>query len=282
MAYKDLLLTLNSYPEATLTSALQQAVSLAQLLKARLTSLTFEVDMPAPASPLANIVLDIPGMVATERAKSVANAQRLLSECEQAASKYGISLERVLERGMTSQIPEIVTDYARLRDLTMIPIETPAGFQQYVAESVIFGSGRPVLVYPAVPVGEPELRLDTIGVAWDFSRPAARAVADALPLLRQAKLVRVVTINNEKTITTKRSGAELARHLACHGVQVIVEEVSADGRPVGQVLENYAAAHKLDLLVMGAYGHSRIRDFILGGATKSIMAMPPLPVFLSH
>lgn len=281
MAYKDLLLSLNSYPEATPISALQQAFGLADLLKARITSLAFEVDMPSPASPFVNIVLDIPGMVATEKAKSVANAQRLLSECEQSASKYGIPLERVLERGMTSQIPEIVTDYARLRDLTMIPIDTPGGFQQYVAESVIFGSGRPVLVYPAVPVRKIE-RLDTIGVAWDFSRPAARAVADALPLLQRAKLVRVVTISNEKTITTKRSGAELARHLACHGVQVVLEDENADGRSVGQVLEKYAAANKLDLLVMGAYGHSRIRDFILGGATKSIMAMPPLPVLLSH
>ncbi|NGX97210.1 MAG: universal stress protein, partial [Candidatus Afipia apatlaquensis] len=119
-------------------------------------------------------------------------------------------------------------------------------------------------------------------VAWDFSRPAARAVADALPILERAKIVRVVTITEEKTIDTKRSSAELAKHFACHGIESVLEEEEAAGRTIGQALEDYATAHDIDLLVMGAYGHSRMRDFILGGATKSIVANPPLPVLLSH
>ena len=76
---------------------------------------------------------------------------------------------------------------------------------------MIFGSGRPVLVLPEAPKQRAEIALDVIGLAWDFSRPAARAVADALPLLPRAKIVRVVTITNEKTIETRRSGSELAR-----------------------------------------------------------------------
>lgn len=282
MAYKDLLLQFSSYPEATPSVAVEQAVSFAELLGARLTALTFKVDIPVPFNPLANAILDIPGMVATERAKSAANAHDLLSAFNDFAAKRRVACDQIIEGGMTSQIPDIVTKYARLRDLLMIPIPGAGGFQQYIAECVIFGSGRPVLIYPAQPKRTVEMKLDVVGIAWDFSRPAARAVADALPLLQRAKTVRVVTIINEKAVETKRSDAELARHLACHGVEVILEEEDAAGRSIGQVFETYAEAHRLDVLVMGAYGHSRVRDFILGGATRSIVANPPLPVLLSH
>lgn len=282
MAYKDLLVGISAYPEAAPLAAPEQAVAFATLLGARLTALSFEIDIHVPANPLANAILDIPGMVAAERAKSVTNARDLLSAFEDAATRHGVVCDRVIERTMTSHIPEIVTEYARLRDLTMIPIDRIGSFQQYVAECVIFGSGRPVIVFPAGVKRNSDVRLDAIGIAWDFSRPAARAVADALPLLQRAKAVRVVTVTKEKRINTRRSSADLARHLACHGVDIVLEEVDAAERTVGQVLATYANTHRLDLLVMGAYGHSRIRDFILGGATKSIVADPPLPVLLSH
>lgn len=282
MAYKDLLLQLSSYPDATSTAAIEQAVSFAELLGARLSALTFEIEIHVPASPLARAVLDVPGMVAAERAKSIINARDLISAFDSAAAKHGLVSDRIVERCMTSQVPEIVTQYARLHDLTMIPVGEPAGFQQYIAECVIFGSGRPVLILPEASASTAGIKLDAIGVAWDFSRPAARAVADALPLLQRAKTVRVVTITHEKTIDTRRSGSELARHLACHGVEVVLEEEDAAGRPIGQALESYASSRHLDLLVMGAYGHSRMRDFLLGGATKSVLANPPRPVLLSH
>lgn len=282
MAYKDLLLELSSYPEATPLTAAEQAVAFADLLGARLAALTFEVDIHVPANPLANAILDIPGMVATERAKSVADARELLGAFEKQATKRNVICDRMVERTMTSHIPAIVTEHARLHDLTLIPIESPQSFQEYIAECVIFGSGRPVIVFPAAPKRPPGIRLDTVGIAWDFSRPAARAVADALPLLQCAKTVRVVTVTNEKSIDTRRSGTELARHLACHGVDIVLEEEDAAGRTISQALEAYANSHRLDLLVMGAYGHSRIRDFVLGGATKSVIADPPLPVLLSH
>jgi nucleotide-binding universal stress UspA family protein len=169
-----------------------------------------------------------------------------------------------------------------MHDITMIPIGEHVTLQQYVAESVIFGSGRPTIVLPEVAKSSDPLSLDVVAVAWDFSRPAARAVADALPILERAKTVRVVTVTQEKTIDTKRSGADLAKHLAFHGIEVVLEEEEAAGRTIGQALEDYAAAREIDLLIMGAYGHSRLRDFILGGATKSIVSRPPLPVLLSH
>jgi nucleotide-binding universal stress UspA family protein len=100
--------------------------------------------------------------------------------------------------------------------------------------------------------------------------------------LEKAKRVCVVTITNEKAMDAKRSGAELAKHLAHHGVEVVLDTVDAAGRGIGAVLESYVMSNNADLLVMGAYGHTRIRDFILGGATKSMLSKPILPIFLSH
>lgn len=282
MAFKDALLQLSSYPEPTPVAAIEQAVGFAAALGARISALTFNIEIPSPSNVLANALLDIPGMVAAERQKSVANARNLVSVFEGMATKRGVPHGHIIESSTTSQLAAIATEHARMHDVTMIPIGEEVGLQQYVAECVIFGSGRPTIVLPEAPKIRRPLSLDVVGVAWDFSRPAARAVADAMPILVRAKTVRVVTIRQEKTINTKRSGAELMKHLAFHGIEVVLEEEEAAGRSIGQALEDYATAREIDLLVMGAYGHSRLRDFILGGATKTVIAHPPLPVLLSH
>ena len=282
MAFKDVLLQLSSYPEPTPIAAVEQAIGFAEALGAHLSALTCKIEIPSTSNVLANSLLDIQGMVAAERQKSVTNAQALMGVFESMATKHGIAHDQIVGSCPTSQLAAIVTEHARMHDITMVPIGAQADLQQYVAECVIFGSGRPTIVFPEVPKGGNSLSLDVVGVAWDFSRPAARAVADALPILQRAKTVRVVTITQEKTIDTRRSSADLATHLARHGVEVVLEVEEAAGRTIGQALEGYATARDLDLLVMGAYGHSRMRDFILGGATKTIVANPPLPVLLSH
>jgi nucleotide-binding universal stress UspA family protein len=146
---------------------------------------------------------------------------------------------------------------------------------------VIFGSGKPTLVLPQRPRSRP-FELGTVAVAWDFSRAAARAVSDAIPLLEKAKKVRVVTVLNEKHLDNKHSAEELSKHLSRHGIDVVLERVDAKGRRIGEVLEAYVASHASDMLVMGAYGHSRLRELVLGGATKSLLSKPPLPILFSH
>ena len=91
-----------------------------------------------------------------------------------------------------------------------------------------------------------------------------------------------ISVANEKVLDTKHSGEELAKNLARHGIDVILENVDAAGRSIGEVLETHAASCGADLLVMGAYGHSRLREFILGGATQSMLSKPPLPILFSH
>ena len=146
----------------------------------------------------------------------------------------------------------------------------------------MFESGRPILIFPDDSKRELPSSLKNVAVAWDFSRPATRAIADALPLLQRAKQVRVFTVVDDKPIDKSQSIAKLARHLARHGVEIVSEDVKSNGRAIGDVFEAYVSQHKIDLLVMGAYGHSRVREFILGGATKSILNRPPTWVLLSH
>lgn len=282
MAFKDALLQISSYPEPTPVAAIEQAVGIAAALGARISALTFNIEVPRTGNVLANALLDLPGMVTAARQKSVENSRTLVDVFESVAKKRGVPHGHFIESSTTSQLAAIVTEHARMRDVTMIPVSEEVGLQQYVAESVLFGSGRPTIILPEAPKIRRPPSLDVVGVAWDFSRSAARAMADAMPILERAKTVRVVTITQEKRIDTKRSGAELMSHLAFHGIEIVVEEEAAAGRSIGRALDDYATAHDLDLLVMGAYGHSRLRDFVLGGATKTVIAHPPLPVLLSH
>ena len=282
MAFKDILLALTTYPEPTPVSAVDEAIAFAAAVGARISAIACEVKYRIPGSPLGTAWLDVPAMAAAEAKKSSANAEKLLVAFQGAAEKRGVFQERILEQCLTSEVPDVLIEYARLRDLTIVPVPEGDYVDQWYAESIIFGSGRPTLIVPHTRKRAGAFALDTVVVAWDFSRPASRAVADALPILEKAKRVCVVTVANEKVIDAKRSGAEPAKYLARHGVDVALEAVDAKGRKIGDVLESYVNSHNADLLVMGAYGHSRIREFILGGATKSMLARPPLPIFLSH
>ncbi|MGQ3353880.1 MAG: universal stress protein [Phreatobacter sp.] len=280
MGFKDLLFPLNSYPEPTPASAIDQALDFAVALGASVTVHAVHVELPHVGNVLANSLLDLPGMVAAEREKSEAGSRAAIAAFAGAAKDRAVTSHHVTDACQRSQLGALVTEQARTHDLTLIAIGEETGAQQ-IAESVIFGSGRPTLVFPEQRTGTGN-PFGAVGIAWDFSRPAARAVADALPILTRAGTVRIVTVTQEKTIPTRRAVADLVRHLACHGIEATVDEEPASGRPVGQALGDYAATHGLGLLVMGAYGHSRMRDFILGGATRTIVSQPPLPVLLSH
>jgi nucleotide-binding universal stress UspA family protein len=282
MSFKDVLIALTTYPESTPVSAVDDAVDLAAALGAKISAIACEVKINAPGSLLARPFLNVPAMVATEGKKSATNAQQLLAAFQDAAEKRGIFQERISEQCLTSEVPEVLIEYSRLRDLTIVPVPEGDYFDQWYAESIIFGSGRPTIVLPHTRKRTGSFALDTVIVAWDFSRPATRAIADAMPILERAKRVCVLTVTKEKAIDTRRSGAELAKHLARHGVDVVLDEVDAKGRGIGDVFEAHVTYRNANLLVMGAYGHSRIREFILGGATKRMLARPPVPIFLSH
>jgi nucleotide-binding universal stress UspA family protein len=282
MEIKDILLALTTYPEATPVSAVDEAVAFAAAVGARISAIACEVKIQAPGNVLAGAVLDVAALVAAEAKKSSTNAKVLLTAFQDAAEKRGVFQDRILERCLTSEAPGVLVEYARLRDLTIVPVPVGDYFDQWYAEAIIFGSGHPTLIMPHTRKRAGAFALDVVAVAWDFSRPAARAVADALPLLEKAKKVHVLTVANEKVIESRRPTTEFAKYLGRHGVDVVLDTVDAADRRIGDILESYVTSCNADMLVMGAYGHSRIREFILGGATKSMLSRPPLPIFLSH
>jgi nucleotide-binding universal stress UspA family protein len=277
MAFNDIMVALTSYPEPTPVTVVEDAVSVAAALGAHIAALSCEMHVQVPGHFISGAVVGLPGIVAGEASKSRKNAQDLLAVFEAAAAKSGVSCESILQKCKTFEVPDLLVEYARLRDLTIMPESN----DRWYAEAVIFGSGKPTLILPQSPRSRP-FELGTVAVAWDFSRAAARAVSDALPLLEKAKQVRVVTVLNEKLLDTKHSAEELSKNLSRHGIDVVLDTVDAKGRPIGDVLEAYVASHAADLLVMGAYGHSRLRELVLGGATKSLLSKPPLPILYSH
>ncbi|WP_188311867.1 universal stress protein [Salinarimonas soli] len=280
MAFKDLLLSLTSYPDPSAPAAIAAGVGYAALLEARITAVTFEIEIPMPMGFYADRLVDLSGLIATERQKSATQARELVAAFEAEAAARGLAHEARVAPANTVQTPALIRDHARLSDLAILPLGPTPDFRNIVAETVIFEAGRPVLVVPEAAGRAPAL--DHVVLAWDFGRPAARALADALPLLRRAGRVEVVAVETGGPAASSRTGDDLLRHIAHHGVAGTFTTIPMGDRTVAEALSGHALAAGADLLVMGAYGHSRLRDFMLGGATKAMLAAPPLPLFLSH
>lgn len=277
MAIKDVLLTLTTYPDPTPISVVDHAVSFASALNAHIAAIACDVHVQIPGTFLS---FGAAGAIAAREAhRSHDGAQDLLAAFAAAAQRADLLHEIIHEKSVSYRVPERLVEYARLRDLTIVSV--PATYDQWYAEAIIFGSGRPTLVVPESAPSRP-FELNTVVVAWDFSRSAARAVADAIPILEKARTVRIVTVTNEKVIDTRHSSDEIAKNLSRHGIDVIVDRVEAAGMSIGETLTRQIASHNADLLVMGAFGHSRFREFILGGATQSMLSKPLLPILFSH
>jgi nucleotide-binding universal stress UspA family protein len=281
MSFKDILLVLITYPEATNASEVHEAVSFAISLDARISAVACIVKVRAPHHELSDAFIDIPILVTSEMKKSSDVAAELLAVFEASAKKAGVFQESVTKTCFTSDAPDLLVREARLRDLAIVPAVLEGRTYRWYAESIVFGSGRPLLVLPP-RVRTRELALDIVVIAWDGSRPAARAVADALPVLERAREVHVLTVLNEKELSSESPASELLKYLERRGIAAKPESIDAAGHPIGEVLSSHLASNQADLLVMGAYGHSRVREFILGGATLSMLSRPPLPILLSH
>ena len=202
---------------------------------------------------------------------------------EHAASLRGLSAEwRMVGEGLETD-PAV---HARYVDLTIMGQLDPAGGDGELLrprpEHVALASGRPILVVPYAG------NFETIGrralIGWNATREATRAVNDAMPLLMAAEIVTVLTIDARggPDAHGEVPGADISLHLARHGVKTTIERTVSAGIPAGDVLLSRAADLGADLLVMGAYGHSRVRELLLGGATRSILQSMTVPVLMSH
>lgn len=278
MPVRDILLQMNSYPEPTPSWALDAAISLARDCGAKLSTGVCEVHIPPVSNWLANKLVNADGMIAAENHKSGENAKALLSQFASSVS------EDLVGEALHIQCPGMVTHWqlaakACAYDLVIVPVyghrETTA-----MAEGLVFEAGRPVLLLPER--GGTPLRFDHIVIGWDGSRAAARALADALSFCKTATKVTIASVTKDKDLSKAAASSDVVRHLGRHGITAEAIEIPADGSDAGLVLQSYCERSGGDLLVMGAYGHSRVREFVLGGATRSVIEAPKLPIFLSH
>ena len=160
------------------------------------------------------------------------------------------------------------------------PNRTTDAVEELIAESTLFESGRPVIVVPYIQ--KAPLKLDRVMVCWDGSRQATRAIADAMPLLERAGQVELVIVANERGKQDEIAGADMGQHLARHGLKVDVNRITDGDIDVADALLSHAADAGVDFMVMGGYGHSRLREFVLGGVTRSILRSMTVPVLMSH
>lgn len=150
-----------------------------------------------------------------------------------------------------------------------------------LAESLISRSGRPVILFPP---NHKASRVRRILVGWNATRESIRAVADALPLLARADTVEILIVDSQhlRERRGQEPGADIARHLLRHGAKVDVQLLSSGNQDVGRVLLSQAAAFGADLLVMGAYSHAKLQEWIFGGVTRTVLYEADLPVLMSR
>ena len=280
MAIKDIFLPLVGEPSAAAIAAIEKCTAIAGDIGARVTAMVVEQDISV--RPKVAISSDLENMVATKAVRSVSNAHDLLTAFDTAATRFGVRNEQWLQRFASADIPANLAVWARLKDLSLLPVKPHDDQWEKIVERLIFESGRPILMCPEELAGELTVAFDNVVIAWDHSAPAARAVADALPWLQAAANVHIITATDNNTPAELVSGTALVSHLAEHGIEATFEMIKIDGSAVGKVFETYVKANAIDLLVMGAYHHSRLNEIVWGGATKTVIGRPPCWVMMSH
>lgn len=274
---KDILVTLPTGNAPSL--ALDYAVTVSRTFDAHLTGIAL-VQNWASAGALfdgaTTIVLDN----YRREVESVAEAAR--ARFEETWQREGLSAESMVLNAEASSLPELLARTARRFDLTILPQADPEDGRSgdEMIEAALLGSGRPILIVPYLEEGG--AKFDRILVCWNGSHNAARAIADAMPFLTRAKHVELVTVATDGKVDDGIAGWQIAHHLSRHNVNVEVSNIVAHGQDVSLRIRSHAAQQSADLIVMGGYGHSRLREFVLGGATRDILESTLVPTLMSH
>jgi nucleotide-binding universal stress UspA family protein len=280
MSIKDVLLPLVGEPSAAAIAAIDKCVAVSGDFDARITALAIEESIPV--RPQVMISSDLDNAAATDVVRSVTDAQGLLKAFDSAVTRFAVRNERRLVRPEAAKAVLEIAEHARLRDMSLVPVRRHENRSEKLVEQLLFKSGRPILMCPEELAAELPVVFDNVLIAWDHSAPAARAVADALPILRSAGTVRIITATDQRTIDEMRSGIALVDHLAEHDIRAVFEAVPIEGSSIGKVFEAYVKKNAIALLVMGAYRHTRLNEIIWGGATKTVIGQPPCWVMMSR
>jgi nucleotide-binding universal stress UspA family protein len=275
MSIKDLLVVLDV--EGKQAPAQRFALSLAQQVDAHLTAAGLAVQYVAPVSFGGEYPYDLMAQAMEQsRAALEEGYTRLRTEAPE-----DVTTEFVMIEAVSGLANARLGELARHFDMTVIGQEkdSATGDDNGFIVAALFGSARPVFVVPYIHQGP--AKLDHAIVAWDGGLVAARALAAAMPLLERARLVEVVTIPPSSEPVEELPGFNITRHLARHGVRAQLRQLPPVVN-VSEALLSYAAQAGADYLVMGAYGHSRLREFMLGGATREMLGSMTVPVLMAH
>ncbi|SDH31153.1 universal stress protein [Paraburkholderia phenazinium] len=279
MSYKSIIVHLDTTERAH--PRLELALRMAKQFGAHLTGV-FSVFTPEPQA----------FHVMAGSAEYYRDQQNLRNERRTALERlFQAELSRAAVPGQWLAIDEYanltVPRLARCADLIVVGQDNPNDPEAYIAdhfqENLVMTSGRPVLMVPYA--GSFPSPGSHVMVAWDGSREAARAVHDALPLMRQAKKTTLVTVNDAHTEPDRSRipGSDIAAVVARHGIHLeLMDIVTASTESTGDALLSQAADLGADLIVMGAYGHARWQELVMGGATRTMLRSMTVPVLMSH
>ena len=278
VAFKTVFLTLGIEQD---DSALRRAIGICEGLEAHLVTLVLGVASPPLVSPYGVVSNDL---WATEVDQGQAAAKTRAEAVKALLEPSGISWSvepQFIDRG---SVTALAARYARYADVTLIAPRAARAehTQDWVMNGALFESGRPILLLPEAEVHFP--RIDRAVIAWDASVEASKAVRDAIGLLKSAAQVDVVLIDPVPSFDGHgpEPGADISTYLGRHAIRTTVHRLPREGQDVGEVLRRTAADLGADLLVMGGFGHSRLRQRFFGGTTTDMMKKLELPVLMAH
>lgn len=256
------------------------AADLARRAGAHLTGLALAFD---PVVPVYTVAAPIPtDFIVAAHEQGVADAKAALAAFEAIGEQAGIPVESRIGESISGDSFAAVVRNAVVSDLAVVGQDNPdqpEPARTMVIEALLFQTGIPVMLVPYAGVGE--FVPDRVVVGWNGSPSAGRAVRDAMPLLAMAREI-LVAIVDEGREAPGEPGADIGAYLARHDLDVTVRTIGNMSGGAGHALLAYAADENADWMVMGAYGHSRLRQFLLGGVTRTVLADATLPVLLAH
>jgi nucleotide-binding universal stress UspA family protein len=260
------------------SAAVGYAVSMAATFDAHLTGVAFAYEPVEVGSVFDGASASV---IATFRQQNEAAANEALTKFNEVARRNGVAAESHMLSASTGGAADRFGRMARAHDVSVVGQTEPEGSpaEDLILEGALFNSGRPVLVVPYIQ--KDPVKLDRVLLCWDGSRNAARAVADSMPLMQRAKTIDVITIATTDK-PKELPGADIAHHLARHGLKVELKRIVAPDTDVANTILSYVADSSADLVVMGGYGHSRLREFVLGGATRGMLSAMTVPTLMAH
>jgi nucleotide-binding universal stress UspA family protein len=262
---------------AKANSASDYAVSLATALNAHLTGIIF---LYGPTMPVSRGYVP-PELEVIER-HNQAGVEAARESFTVASTRAGVKAESLTVSASLVSAGDQFGQIARRFDLAVVGQAQPETkmVEENIIEAALFDSGGPVIIVPYIQ--QMPLKLDHIMVCWDGSRAAARAIRDAIPFLRRAGRIEVVMVTNEASKQDQIERADIGAHLARHGLNAAIRRMPFGDVDVAALLLSHAADEDVDFIVMGGYGHSRLREFVLGGVTRSMLRTMTVPVLMSH